>query len=107
MYARGEYTIYTNQRETVKSTYKERGDWLLPVPLTEALRLPYSQERATIIDPTSIYTHILHIHHPISFEDRLATWRYRYIPMGIYRCIALMTVIEISQVSVSQEQSVE
>lgn len=35
--------------------YEKRGDWLLPVPRIEALRLPYSQERATL-DPTPICT---------------------------------------------------
>ena len=44
-------TQHTNQKET--RLYKKRGDWLLPVPRTEALRLPTLSERATI-DPTPI-----------------------------------------------------
>ena len=38
-------TINTNQDLT--HGYKKRGDWLLPVPRSEALRLPCSQEQAT------------------------------------------------------------
>ena len=53
MYAREASTLYTNQRRG--TDMKKRGDWLLPVPLTEALRLPYSQERATLRPHADMY----------------------------------------------------
>ena len=35
---------------------KKRGDWLLPVPRAEALRLPTSQERATLRPHADMYS---------------------------------------------------
>lgn len=67
MYARKASTLYTNQRRGTNmkdrdynrafgaKASKKRGDWLLPVPRTEALRLPCQSERATL-DPTPICT---------------------------------------------------
>ena len=67
MYAREASTLHTNQRRGTNTrdrdfnrafgakASKKRGDWLLPVPLTEALRLPYSQERATLRPHADMY----------------------------------------------------
>ena len=52
MFAPEAKTRHTNQR-VIHTNTKKRGDWLLPVPRIEALRLPCNQERATI-DPTPI-----------------------------------------------------
>lgn len=76
MYARRASTLNTNQKETHE--YEKRGDWMLPVPRTEALRLPCQSERATI-DPTPICTA-----HPTKVRSM-----HIYIPMGIYRCSVL------------------
>ena len=54
MYARKASTLLHKPSKAMHE-YKKRGDWLLPVPRIEALRLPYSQERATL-DPTPICT---------------------------------------------------
>ena len=74
MFTRIGENLNTNQ----KYGYKKRGDWLLLVPRIEALRLPCSQERATI-DPTLIC-----IARPYKIRRMQI-----YTPMGIYRCHVL------------------
>ena len=79
MYAREASTLLHKPAKAMHG-YKKRGDWLLPVPQIEALRLPCSQERATI-DPTPICT-------TSSYND-IEEHVYIYIPMGIYCCLVL------------------
>lgn len=54
MYAREASTLLHKPAKAMHG-YKKRGDWLLPVPHTEALRLPYSQERATLRPHADMY----------------------------------------------------
>ena len=75
---------------------KKRGDWLLPVPRTEALRLPTLSERATI-DPTPIC-----MAYPYNDKGYAYIHTHGHLPLH-----CSMTGFEISQVSVRQEQSVE
>ena len=46
--------------QTKTDTLKKRGDWLLPVPHLEALRLPCSQERATIEPHVDMHNKLSH-----------------------------------------------
>ena len=91
MYAREASTLLHKPAKAMHG-YKKRGDWLLPVPHTEALRLPCQSERATI-DPTPICTsypynedeeHVnIHTHGHLllqcSMIDILKFLRFRYV----------------------------
>lgn len=79
MYAREASTLLHKPAKAMHG-YKKRGDWLLPVPRSEALRLPCSQERATLRPHADMYNI------PPTTTKRSM---YIYIPMGIYCCLAL------------------
>lgn len=54
VHAKDEY-LNINQ----KNEYKKRGDWFLPVPHTEALRLPCQSERATYRPHAGLFIKVL------------------------------------------------
>lgn len=89
MFAHVRRTLSTHKPKDCHVYIQKTWSWLLPVPRTEALRLPNLSERATLRPHADMYkTPQTDAFHRITHGEREFGGCVKYIPMGIYRCIA-------------------